>query len=84
MSKFFRLSASVPWDYYGAMKINPSARYLVRIRLIALVAFVAAIAAIEVGLGEHLAARIGQTTALQNQEPQAPNVDISDFLAATH
>jgi hypothetical protein len=66
------------------MKINPSARHLVRIRLIALVAFVAAIAAIEVGLGEHLAARIGQTTALHNQEPQAPNVDLSDFLAAAH
>jgi hypothetical protein len=64
------------------MKTNPSARYLVQIRLITLVILIAAIAAIEVGFGESMAARIGQTTALQNQDPQAPNVDISDFMAS--
>ena len=64
------------------MKTNPSARYLVRIRLITLVILIAAIAAIEVGFGERMAARIGQTTARHDQDPQAPNVDISDFMAA--
>ena len=42
----------------------------------------AAIVGLEFYLGVSLAGRIGQTNALQNEGPQAPNVDISDLFAA--
>ena len=41
-----------------------------------------AIAGLEFYLGVSMAARIGQTTARQNEGSQAPNVDISDLFAA--
>jgi Flp pilus assembly protein CpaB len=43
---------------------------------------VATVALLELGLGGSLAARIGQTTARQTAEPQAPNVELSDFMIA--
>jgi hypothetical protein len=64
------------------MKINASARYLVRIRVIIICLAIAAVAGIEFWVGESLAARIGQTTALQTDSPPAPNVSISDLMAA--
>ena len=64
------------------MRTNPSARYLVRIRLIMVCVVLAAIVGLEFYLGLSLAARIGQTTTLKTEGPQAPNIDISDFMAA--
>lgn len=64
------------------MKTNPSARYLVRIRLIMVGVALVAIVGLEIFLGASLAARIGQTTARQGLDPQAPNVDRSDLFAA--
>ena len=64
------------------MKTNPSARYLVKIRVIMVCVALAAIVGLEFYMGTSLAARIGQTTARQNEGPQAPNVDISDLFAA--
>jgi hypothetical protein len=64
------------------MKTNPSARYLVRIQLIMVCAALAAIVGLEFYLSASLAARIGQTTARQNQGPQAPSGNLSDLMAA--
>jgi len=69
-------------DYGGAMRTNSSAGHLVRIRAIMLCAALAAIVGLEVYLGESLAARMGHTTAPQTDGPQAPNVSISDLMAA--
>jgi hypothetical protein len=64
------------------MKTNPSARYLARIRLIMIYAALAAIVGLEFYLGASLAARIGQTTACQTDSQAAPDVNISDLMAA--
>ena len=40
------------------------------------------IAGIEFGVSEFLAARIGQTTTRQTDSPAAPNLSISDLMAA--
>jgi hypothetical protein len=64
------------------MKTNASARYLVRIRVIMICAALAAIVGLELSLSESLAARIGQTTARQTDSSTAPNVSISDLMAA--
>jgi hypothetical protein len=64
------------------MKTNSSARYIVRIRTIMLCATLAAIFGLEVYVGASLATRIGQTTARQTDSPAAPNVSISDLMAA--
>ncbi|HZR17931.1 MAG TPA: hypothetical protein VFE51_11450 [Verrucomicrobiae bacterium] len=63
------------------MKTNPVARYLVLIRLIMVCAALTAIGGVEFYLGASLAARIGQTTARQDQDPQTANVDVADFMA---
>ena len=47
-----------------------------------LCAALAAIVGLEVYLGESLAARIGQTSAHQTDNPVAPNASISDLMAA--
>ena len=64
------------------MKTKHSAGWIVRIRVFSLCLALVTIAGIEFGVSESLAARIGQTTARQNEGPQAPNVDISDLFAA--
>jgi len=64
------------------MKTNTSARYLVRIRVIMVCAALAALVGLELSLSQSLAARIGQTTARQTDSPAAPNVNISDLMAA--
>jgi len=63
------------------MKTNPSARRLVRIRIVIICLAIAAIAGIEFWAGESLAARIGETTALRTDSPTHPNVNISDLMA---
>jgi hypothetical protein len=64
------------------MKTNASARYLVRIRVIMVWAALAAVVGLELLLGESLASRIGHTSAHQIDGPAAPNVSISDLMAA--
>jgi hypothetical protein len=64
------------------MKTNASARYLVRIRVIAVCAALAALLGLEFSVSESLAARIGQTTSRQTDGPQAPSVGIADMMAA--
>jgi hypothetical protein len=64
------------------MKTNLSAPRLVRIRVIILCLAIAGMAGVELRLGEFLAARLGQTTARQTDSPAAPNVSISDLMAA--
>jgi len=66
------------------MKTNRSARWIVRIRVSLLCLAIPAIAAVEVGVGESLAARIGQTGARQTASQQVwnPNLGISDLMAA--
>ena len=63
------------------MKTNASARYLVRIRVIAVCAALAALLGLEFSVSESLAARIGQTTSRQTDGPQAPSVGIADMMA---
>jgi hypothetical protein len=65
------------------MKTNPSARHLVRIRVIMVCAALAAIVGFEFCVSESLAARIGQTAARQTDSPTTPNVSLSDLMAAT-
>ena len=65
------------------MKTKPSARWIVRIRIITLGLAIALIAGIEFGVGESLASRIGQTTASRTGIPEAPSVGISDLIATT-
>lgn len=45
-------------------------------------AALATIVGLDFYLGVSLAARIGQTTALQTDSPAPPNVSISDLMAA--
>jgi hypothetical protein len=41
-----------------------------------------ALAAVELGVGQSLANRIGQTTAAQTETPQLPNVTLDYLMAA--
>jgi hypothetical protein len=51
-------------------------------RVIMVCAALAAIVGFELYATESLAARTGQTTARQTDSPAAPNVSISDLMAA--
>ena len=62
-------------DYGAAMKTK-------KIRDIMWAVAVATVFGLEVYLGAFLAARIGQTSARQTDSPAAPNVSISDLMAA--
>jgi hypothetical protein len=64
------------------MKANRSARWIVRIRGIAIRLALAGMVGVALFLGETLAARVGQTTASQIQGPQAPNGSLADLVAA--
>jgi hypothetical protein len=64
------------------MKTNPSARWIVRIRIIMLCLGIAGIVAAELGLGQSVATQVGQITATQTDSPQAPSMDISDLMVA--
>ena len=58
------------------MKTNPSARHLVKIRVMMVCVAFAAIVGLEFYLGAFLAARIGQTTTRQTDSPAVPNVSL--------
>ena len=62
--------------------MNSSARGITKLRLVMLGAALAAVAGLEVYGGASLAAKTGQTTSCQNGSPFAPNVSISDLIAA--
>jgi len=64
------------------MKTNSWVRFIVRIRVIIACVVLVAIVGLEFSLSQFLAARIGQTTARQTDGPQAPNVSLSDLMAA--
>jgi hypothetical protein len=64
------------------MKTNPKGRGMGKIRLLMLWAALAAIAGLEIYGGASLVARTGQTTTCQTDSPLAPNVSISDLIAA--
>jgi uncharacterized membrane protein len=64
------------------MKTTRSARWIVRIRGIAICLALVGMVGVAFCLGESLAARIGQTTARQTDRPTAPNVSLSDLMAA--
>jgi hypothetical protein len=64
------------------MKTNAFGRYLLKIRVIMVCAALAALIGLEFSVSESLAARIGQITAGQTANPAAPNVCISDLMAA--
>jgi hypothetical protein len=63
------------------MKTNPSARWIVRMRITMLCLAIAGMVAAEFGLGRSVAGRVGQMTATRTNAPQAPNMDISDLMA---
>jgi hypothetical protein len=64
------------------MKTNPIARRLARIRLILAWFAILALVAVEFGVGQSLARRVGQTTASQTETPQLPNVTLDGLMAA--
>ena len=64
------------------MKTNSRVRFIVRIRVIMVCAALATLVGLEFSVSESLAARIGQTTSRQTDSPAAPNVSISDLMAA--
>jgi len=64
------------------MKTNPAARYFVKIRPLLLCASLAAIVGFVFCFGASFTAQIGQTTVIQSDGPQAPNMSISDLMAA--
>jgi hypothetical protein len=66
------------------MKINASARYVVKIRDIMLAVLLAAVFGLEVCLGAFLVTRSGHTSARQTDSPAAPSASISDVMAGAH
>jgi hypothetical protein len=64
------------------MKTNSLARSILRIRAIVLCLAIVGLAVAEVGFGESLAARFGQTTAAQTEAPQASSQGLGDLMAA--
>lgn len=64
------------------MKTKPSVRRLMRNRMILLPLALVVLVIVEFALGETLATRIGQLTAVQTGEVQAPNLSLGDALAA--
>ena len=64
------------------MKTSSSARRLVRIRGIVTCLALVGMVGVAVGLGESLAARVGQTTVPQTESLQTPNASLADLMAA--
>jgi len=64
------------------MKTNSAARWLVSIRGIVICLALIGMVGGVFSLGESLAARVGRITARQTDTPAAPNVSISDLMAA--
>jgi hypothetical protein len=64
------------------MKTNTSARWFMRVRVVLFFVVLAAIAGLDFRVSELLAARIGQSIPSPTDGPQAPNVGLSDWMAA--
>jgi len=64
------------------MKTNRAARTILKIRFIVLCVAIVGMAGLGFTLGKSSAVRVGQTTALQCQGPQAPNMNLGDLMAA--
>jgi hypothetical protein len=62
------------------MKTNSAARWFVRIRVIVICLALVGMVGVAFSLGESLAARVGQTTVRQTDNPAAPNPSISAML----
>jgi hypothetical protein len=63
------------------MKINTSARSVVKIRDIMLVVLLATVFGLEVCMGAFLVTRSGHSSARQTDSPAAPSVSFSDVMA---
>jgi hypothetical protein len=64
------------------MKTNRSARWIVRIRGIAICLALVGMVGVSFWSGAALAARVGQTTVAQTEVPQAPHGSLGDLVAA--
>ena len=64
------------------MKINGSARWIVRIRGIVIALALFGMVGSAFWLGESVAARFGQTTARQTEPAQFRNFGVGDLVAA--
>jgi len=64
------------------MKTNSFVRSVLRVRVTVLCLAIVGLVVAEVGFGQSLAARIGQTTTRQTGSPATPSVSISDLMAA--
>jgi len=64
------------------MKTKPSVRRVMRNRMILLCLALAVLVVVEFALGQTLVTRVGQLTAVQTGEVQAPNLSLGDALAA--
>ena len=64
------------------MKTNRAARYFIRVRLALVCVALAAVVGLEFVVGQSLAARIGQATAIQTEAPQVLNFGVYDMMAA--
>jgi hypothetical protein len=64
------------------MKPKSSVRWLARLRVLAVCLLIALVAGIELGLGESMATRVGQTSAGRTDALRVPSVDISDLIVA--
>lgn len=64
------------------MKTNPTARRLVKVRLILACAAIVSVAVVEFGVGHSLASRVGHTTTRQTVGSQSPDVTLDDLMLA--
>ena len=64
------------------MKTNSAALWFVRVRGIVFCVILVTLVGVAFELGGSLGVRIGQTTVRQTDSPAAPNVNISDLIAA--
>ena len=64
------------------MKSNRLARRIVRIRLVSLSVGLVLVIAVEFVLGEVVAARLGQASAVRTDQVQAPNISLGEVLAS--
>ena len=64
------------------MKTNSFVRSILRLRVNVLCLAIVGLVVAEVGFGQSLAMQVGQTTARRTDSPAAPNVSISDLMAA--
>ena len=62
------------------MKTNPSARRILKIRVIVLWLAIVGFVGVEFWAVEPVAARFGQTTARVSDAPMVPSVSISDMM----